>query len=103
MKHKLESRFLGEIQNVLAGFRKGRRTKAQIANITWIIEKAREFQKKKKFFCFIDYSKPFDCMDKNKMENSSRDGNTRPLYMPPMRNLYASQEATVRIRQGTTD
>ena len=60
---------------------KGRRTRDQIANICWIIEKAREFQKNI-YFCFIDYAKAFDCVDHNKLENSERDGNTRPPDMP---------------------
>ena len=66
-----------EISNVQAGFRKGRRTTDQIANFRWIIEKAREFQKNI-YFCLIDYAKTFNCVDHNKLENSSRDGNTRP-------------------------
>ena len=65
-----------ELPDVQAGFRKGRGTRDQIANICWIIEKAREFQKN---ICFIDYSKAFDCVDHNKLENSERNGNTRPL------------------------
>ena len=66
-----------ELPDVQAGFRKGRGTRDQIANIRWIMEKAREFQKNI-FFCFIDYAKAFDCVDNNKLGNSSRDGNTRP-------------------------
>ena len=61
-----------ELLNVQAGFRKGRGTRDQIANICWIIEKAREFQKNI-YFCFIDYAKAFDCVDHNKLENSERD------------------------------
>ena len=71
-----------ELPDVQAGFRKGRGTRDQIANICWIIKKATEFQKNI-YFCFIDYVKAFDCVDYNKLENSSRDGNTRPLYLPP--------------------
>ena len=70
-----------ELPDVQAGFRKGRGTRDQIANICWIIEKAREFQKSIKF-CFIDYSKAFDCVDHNKLENSKGDGNTRPPDLP---------------------
>ena len=70
------------LPDVQAGFRKGRGTREQIAKIHWIIEKAREFQKNI-YLCFIDYAKAFDCMDHNKFENSSRDGNTRPPYLPP--------------------
>ena len=66
-----------EIPDVQAGFRKGRGTKDQIANIHWIIEKAREFQKNI-YFCFTDYAKAFDCVDHNKLEIFSRHGNTRP-------------------------
>ena len=66
-----------ELPDVQAGFRKGRGTRDQVANICWIIEKARAFQKNI-YFCFIDYAKAFDCMDHNKLENSERDGNTRP-------------------------
>ena len=72
----------------------------QIANICWIIEKAREFQQNI-YFCFIDYTEAFDCVDHNKLENSSRVGNTRPPYLPP-ENLYAGQETTVRIGHETT-
>ena len=68
-----------ELPDVQAGFRKGRGTRDQIANICWIIEKAREFQKN---ICFNDYAKAFDCVDHNKLENSSRDGNTRPAELP---------------------
>ena len=70
-----------EIPDVQAGFRKGRGTRDQIANICWIIEKAREFQKNI-YFCFIDYAKASDCVDHNKLENSERDGNTRPPDLP---------------------
>ena len=70
-----------ELPDVQAGFRKGRGTRDQIANIRWIIEKAREYQKNI-YFCFIDYAKAFDCVDHNKLENSSRDGNTRPPDLP---------------------
>ena len=70
-----------ELPDVQAGFRKGRGTRDQIANIRWIIEKARECQKSI-YFCFIDYAKAFDCVHHNKLENSSRDGNTRPPDLP---------------------
>ena len=70
-----------ELPDVQAGFRKGRRTRDQTANICWINEKAREFQKNF-YFCFIDYAKAFDCVDHNKLENSERDGNTRPPDLP---------------------
>ena len=70
-----------ELPDVPDGFRKGRGTRDQIANISWIIGKAREFQKNI-YFCFIDYAKAFDCVDHNKLENSERDGNTRPPDLP---------------------
>ena len=70
-----------ELPDVQAGFRKGRGTRDQIANIPWVIEKAREFQENIYFF-FIDYAKAFDCVDHNKLENSERDGNTRPPNLP---------------------
>ena len=70
-----------ELPDVQAGFRKGRGTRDQIANICWIIEKAKKFQKNI-YFCFIDYAKAFDCVDHNKLENSERDGNTRPPDLP---------------------
>ena len=71
-----------ELPDVQAGFRKGRGTRDLIAKICWIIEKAREFQKNI-YFCFIDYVKAFDCVDHNKLESSSTDGNTRPSDLPP--------------------
>ena len=70
-----------ELPDVQAGFRKGRGTRDQIANIRWTIEKARGFQKNI-YFCFINYVKAFDCVDHNKLENSERNGNTRPPDLP---------------------
>ena len=70
-----------ELPDVQAGFRKVRGTRDQIANICWIIEKAREFQKNI-YFCFLDYAKAFDCVDHNKLENSERDVNTRTPDLP---------------------
>ena len=70
-----------ELPDVQAGFRKGRGTRDQTANICWITEKAREFQKNI-YFCFIDYAKAFDCVDHKKLENPERDGNTRPSDPP---------------------
>ena len=70
-----------ELPDVQAGFRKGGGTRDQIANIGWIMEKAREFQKNI-YLCFIDYAKAFDCVDHNKLENSERDGNIRPPDLP---------------------
>ena len=74
-----------ELPDVKAGFRKGRGTRIQIANIHWIIKKAREFQKNI-YFCFIGYAKAFDCVDHNK-----RDGNTRPPYLPPEKSVCKSR------------
>ena len=70
-----------ELPDVQAGFRKGRGTGNQIANIRWIMEKAKEFQKNI-YFCVTDYAKALDCVDHNKLENSERDGNTRPPDLP---------------------
>ena len=78
-----------ELPDVQAGFRKGRGTRDQIANIRWIMEKAREFLKHT-YFCFIGYTKAFDCVDPNKLENSSRDGNTRPPDLPLEKSVYRS-------------
>ena len=78
-----------ELPDVQAGFRKGRGTRDQIANILWIIKKAREFQKNI-YFCFIDYAKAFDCVDHNKLENSERDENTRPPDLPPEKPVCGS-------------
>ena len=75
-----------EFPDVQAGFRKGRGIRHQIANICWIIEKAREFQKNI-YFHFIDYAKAFDRVDHNKLENSERDGNTRPPHLPPEKHV----------------
>ena len=79
-----------EIPDVQAGFRKGRGTRDQIANIRWIIEIAREFQKNI-YFCFINYAKAFDYVDHNKLENSSRDWNTRPPDLPLEKSVCMSR------------
>ena len=75
-----------ELPDVQAGFRKGRGTRDQIANIHWIIEKAREFQKNI-YFCFIDYAEAFDCVDHNKLWKILRDGKARPRYLPPEKSV----------------
>ena len=90
-----------ELPDVQAGFRNSRRTGDQVANIRWIIEKARKFQKNI-YFCFIDYTKAFDYIDHNKLENPSRDRNTDHLSWL-LRNLYANQEETIKFRHGTMD
>ena len=80
-----------ELPDVQAGFRKGRGTRDQIANICWIIEKAREFQKNM-YFCFIDYANA--CVDDNKLENSSRDGNNKPPDLTPEKSVCRSGSNT---------
>ena len=79
-----------ELPDVQSGFRKGRGTRDQIANICWVIKKAREFQKYI-YFCFLNYAKAFDCVDPNKLENSSRDGNSRPPDLPPEKSVSRSR------------
>ena len=79
-----------KIPDIEAGFRKGRRTRDQIANICWIIEKAREFQKIV-YFLLTDYAKAFNCVDHNKLENSSRDGNTKQPYLAPEKSVCRSR------------
>ena len=81
LQPRLQQYMNRELPDVQAGFRKGRGTRDQIANTHWNIEKVREFQKTI-YLCFIDYAKVFDCVDHNKLENSSRDGNTRPSDLP---------------------
>ena len=89
LQARLQQYLNHELPDVQAGFRKGRGTRDQIANIHWITEKAREFQKNI-YFCFIDYAKAFDCVDHNKLENFSRDGNTRPPDLPPEKSCMQS-------------
>ena len=91
-----------ELPDVLAGFTKGRGTRDKIANIRWIMEKAREFQKSI-YFCFIDYAKAFDCVDHNKLWKILKDMGISDHLTCLLRNLYAGQEATVRTGHGTTD
>src|SRR5574337_144547 len=91
-----------ELPDVQAGFRKGRGTRDQIANIRRIIKKAREFQKNI-YFCFIDYAKAFDCVDHNKLWEILKEMNITDHLTCFLRNLYAGQEAIVRTGHGTTD
>ena len=91
-----------EIPDVQAGFRKGRGTRDQIANIHWIIEKARKFQKNI-YVCFIDYAKDFDGMDDNKLWKILKEVGIPDHLTCLLRNLYAGREATVRTGHGTTD
>ena len=90
-----------ELPDVQAGFRKSRGTRDQIANICWIIENAKEFQKNI-YFCFIDYAKAFDCVDHNNWKILKEMGISDHLICP-LRNQSADQEATVRTGHGTTD
>ena len=89
LQDRLQQYMNHELPDVQAGFRKGRGNRDQIANIPWIAEKAREFQKNISFF--IEYAKAFDCVYDNKLENSSRDGNTRPLYLPTEKSICRSK------------
>ena len=91
-----------ELPDVQAGFREGRGTRNQIANIRWIIEKAREFQKNI-YFCFIDYAKAFDGVDHNILWKILKEMGIPDHLICFFRNLYAGQEATVRTGHGTTD
>ena len=91
-----------ELPDVQAGFRKGRGTRDQIANIRWIMEKAREFQKNI-YFCFIDYAKAFDCVDHNKLRKILKEMGIPDHLTGLLRNLYAGQDSTVRTGHGTTD
>ena len=91
-----------ELPHVQAGFRKGRGTGDQIANIRWVIEKAREFQKNI-YFCFINYAKSFDCVDHNKLWKIPKEIGIPDHSTCLLRNLSAGQEATVRTGHGTTD
>ena len=89
-----------ELPDVQAGFKKGRGTRDQIANICWIIEKAREFQKNI-YICFIDFAKAFDCVDHNKLWKILKEMGVPDHLNCLLRNLYAGQEATVRTKHGT--
>ena len=91
-----------ELPDVQAGFRKGRGTRDQIANIHWIMEKVREFQKNI-HFCFMDYAKAFDCVDHKKLWKILKEIRIPDHLTGLLGNLYASQEATVRTGHGTTD
>ena len=89
LQDRLQQYVNHKLPNVQAGFREGRGTIDQVANMLWIIKKAREFQKNI-YFCFIDYAKAFDCVDHNKLENSERDGNTRTPDLPPEKPICRS-------------
>ena len=102
LQARLQQYVNDEFPDVQAGFRKGRGTRDQIANICWIIKKAREFQKNI-YVCFIDYAKAFDCVDHNKLWKILKEMGIPDHLTSLLRNLYAGQEATVRTGRGTTD
>ena len=102
LQARLQQYMNRELPDVQAGFRKGRGTRDQVANLYWIIEKAKEFQKNI-YFCFIDYAKAFDCVDHNKLWKILKQMEIPNHLTCLLRNLYASQEATVRNGDGTTD
>ena len=102
LQARLQQYMNHELPDVQAGFRKGRGTRDQIANMRWIMEKAREFQKNI-YFCFIDYAKAFDSVDNNKLWKILKEMEIPDHLTCLLRNLYASQKATVRTGHGTTD
>ena len=102
LQARLQQYLNQKLADVQAGFRKGRGTTDQIANIRWIMGKAREFQKNI-YFCFIDYAKAFDCVDHNKLWKILKEMGIPDHLTCLLRNLYAGQEATVRTRYETTD
>ena len=102
LQARLQQYMNWELPDVQAGFRKGRGTRDQIADICWVIEKAREFQKNINF-CFIDYAKAFDCVDHNKLWKFLKQMGIPDHLTCLLRNLCAGQEATVRTGYGTAD
>ena len=102
LQAKLQQYMNCELPDIQAGFRKGRGTRDQIANICWIIEKTREFQKNI-YFCFIDYAKAFDCVDHNKLWKILEEMRITDHFTCLLRKLYAGQEATPRTEHGKTD
>ena len=102
LQGKLQQYMNWELPDVQAGFRKGRRTRGQIANIHWLIETAREFQKNI-YFCFIDYAKAFNCVDHNKLWKILQEMGIPDHLTCLLRNLCAGQEATFRTRYGKMD
>ena len=102
LQAKLQQYVNRELPDVQAGFRKGRGTRDQIANIRWIIEKATYFQENV-YFCFIDYAKAFDCVDHNKLWKILKEMEIPDHLTCLLRNLYAGEEATVRAAHGITD
>ena len=102
LQARLQQQVNHELPDVQAGYRKGRGTRDQIANICWIMEKAREFQKNI-YLCFVDYAKAFDCVDHNKLWKILKEMGIPDHLTGLLRNLYAGQEATLRPGHGTTD
>ena len=102
LQDRLQQYMNRELPDVQAAFRKGRGTRDQLANIRWIMEKAREFQKNI-YFCFIYYARAFDCVDHNKLWKILKEMGITDHLTCLLRNLYAGQEATVRTGHGTTD
>ena len=102
LQARLQQYMNHELPDAQAGFRKGRGTRDQIANIHWIMEKARAFQKNI-CFCLIDYAKAFDCVDHNKLWKILKEMGIPDHLTCLLRNLYAGREATVRTGHGTTD
>ena len=102
LQTRLQQYMNHELPDVQPGSRKGRGTRDQIANIHWVMEKAREFQKNI-YFCFIDYVKDFDCVDHSKLWTILREMGISDDLTCLLRNLYAGQEVTVRTGHGTTD
>ena len=102
LQARLQQYMNRELPDVQAGFRKGKETRDQIANIRWIIEKAREFQKNI-YFCFIDYAKAFDCGDHSKLWKILKELGIPDYLTRLLKNLHAGQEATVRTEHGTRD
>ena len=102
LQARLQQYVTCELPDIQAGFRKGRGTRDQIANICWIMEKAREFQKNI-YFCFLDYAKAFGCVDHNKLWTILQEMGISDHLTCLLKNLYASQEATVRMGPGITD
>ena len=102
LQTKLQQHVKQELPDIQAAFRNGRGTRDKIANISWIMKKAREFHKNI-YFCFIDYTKTFDCVDHNKLWKVLKEMGIPDHLTCLLRNLYAGQEATVRTGHGTAD
>ena len=102
LQARLQQQVNRELPDIQVDFRKGRGTRDKIANIRWIMEKAREFQKNI-CLCFIDYAKAFDCVDHNKLWKTLKEMGILDHLTCLLRNLYAGQEATVRTGHGTAD